>query len=106
VGAHAYLYKIQSWDAPERLTRMIPERLSRPPPGRTRLARQAHETWHAHKLTNVLPLRSLDRTRRAFPFGVIKEWNSLPAEFFQDAFEYSRLQNFKCSVNMHLRGML
>jgi len=102
VGALTYLYKLQSWEAPERLTRMIPERQPRPPPGRTRLARQAHDTWHPHKFSSKLPLRSLDRACRAFPFGVLREWNSLPEVVFQKGFDLSLLQDFKCNVNRHL----
>ena len=41
VGALAYLYKLQCWDAPERLKRMVPPRLPRPPMGRTRASRAA-----------------------------------------------------------------
>ena len=76
----------------------------RPPPGRTRLARQAHDTWHPHKFSSKLPLRSIDRACRAFPFGVLREWNSLPEEFFQKGFELSLLQDFKCSVNRQLHA--
>ena len=104
VGAHTYLYKLQCWDAPERLSRMIPEKLPRPPPGRTRLATHNHATWHPHKFSPPLPLRSLDRARRTFPFGIINEWNEFPQEFFQNGFDFSHLQKFKCNVNRHLHA--
>ena len=49
VGALTYLYKLQCWNPPPRLQRLVPPRLAQPPFGRTRAARQAHATWHANK---------------------------------------------------------
>jgi len=102
VGALTYLYKLQCWDAPERLSRMVPESLPRPPPGRTRLARNAYDTWHPHKFSSPLPVRSLDRALRAFPFGIINDWNKLPEDFFQQGFDFSHLQCFKNNVNKRM----
>ena len=79
VGALTYLYKLQCWDAPPKLQRLVPPRLSQPPAGKTRGSQLAHASWHVNKFENVLPLRSLAHARRAFPFGVIDAWNSLPA---------------------------
>ena len=45
--------------------------LPQPPIGRTRASTLAHATWHADQFQNILPLRSLDNARRAFPYGVI-----------------------------------
>ena len=104
VGALAYLYKLQCWDAPERLKRMVPPRLPRPPMGRTRASRAAYETWHPHKFEQPLPHKSLDNALRAFPFGVIDLWNSLPSWFFDSGFNLAHLQTFKVRVHKFLGG--
>ena len=104
VGALTYLYKLQCWDPPPRLQQMVPPLLPRPAQGRTRASKLAHDTWHAHKLSNILPLRSLDNARRAFPFCVIDDWNSLPAWFFDDGISFDHLQTFKTRVHQFLGG--
>ena len=104
VGALTYLYKLQCWSPPPRLQRLLPPRLVQPPLGRTRAGRQARVTWHANKFANPLPARSLDNARRAFPYGVIDDWNSLPEWFFDNGFDFAHLQSFKVRVHQHLGG--
>ena len=99
VGALTYLYKLQCWDAPERLKRMIPPRLPCPPVGSTRASRAARAAWHPYKFVQPLHCRSLDNALRAFPFGVIDLWNSLPAWFFDNGFDLKYLQTFKDRVH-------
>ena len=91
VGALTYLYKLQCWDPPPRLQRLVPPRLAQPPVGRTRASRLAHDTWHAYKFDNMLPVRSLDNARCAFPHGVIDDWTSLSALFFDGGFDFDNL---------------
>ena len=62
------------------------------------------KTWHAHKFENTLPVRSLDNARRAFPYGVIDDWNSLPAWFFGTGFDLKHMQRFKVRVHEFLGG--
>ena len=83
---------------------MVPPLSSRPPAGRTRASKLAYDTWHEHKFENILPPRSLDNARRAFPFGVIEDWNALPAWFFDGGFDYHHLQTFKVRVHQFLGG--
>ena len=104
VGALTYLYKLHCWDAPPRLQRIIPPRAPRPPVGMTRASKLAHATWHEHKLQNVLPVRSLDSARRAFPYCIIDDWNSLPAWFFDNGFALKHLQALKVRVHKFLGG--
>ena len=82
----------------------MPPRLPRPPAGRTRASKFAYESWHPHKFQNVLPHRSLDNARRAFPFCAIDDWNSLPAWFFDGGFDFKNLQTFKIRVHNFLGG--
>ena len=104
VGALTYLYKLQCWDPPPRLQRLVPPRLSRPTLGMTRASQIAYTTWHANKFENVLPVRSLDNARRAFPYSLICDWNALPAWFFDNGFDLAHLQSFKLRVHQHLGG--
>ena len=104
VGALTYLYKLQCWNPPPLLARLVPPRLPRPPQGRTRAASLARSTWHANKFQNVLPARNLDNARNAFPSGVIVDWNPLPTWFFADGFDFKHLQTFKVRVHKFLGG--
>ena len=104
VGALTYLYKLQCWDAPERMRRMIPPRMPRPPVGSTRASRAAYASWHPYKFVQPLPYKSLDNALHAFPFGVIDLWNTLPAWFFDKGFDLKYLQTFKVRVHKFLGG--
>ena len=83
---------------------MIPPRLPRPPLGRTRASRAEYESWHPHKFAQPLDYRSIDYALRAFPFGIIDTWNSLPAWFFDAGFDLKNLQTFKVRVHKFLGG--
>ena len=104
VGALTYLYKLRCWTPPARLQNLVPPPLPQPPIGRTRASTLAHATWHADQFQNILPLRSLDNARRAFPYGVIADWNSLPVSFFDDGYHFDYLQRFKERAHHHLKG--
>ena len=106
VGALTYLFKLHCWNAPPRMQRMIPPRLPRPPLGRTRASRTAYESWHPYKLAQPLDYRSLDNALRAFLFGVIDTWNSLPAWFFDAGFDLKNMQTFKARVHQFLGGKI
>ena len=101
---HTYLYKLQCWDAPPHLKALIPPELPRPPPGATRASKLAHASWHAHNLLNILAVRNVDNARRALPFCMIDEWNSLPAWFFDNGFELKHLQTFAVRVHNFFGG--
>ena len=92
VGALAYLYKLQSWDAPEKLRQMIPPKLERPPRGRTRASAREHDSWHDNKFQPVPAGIGPDYIARGFPFCIIENWNRLPANFFTDGFDIAHLQ--------------
>ena len=83
---------------------MIPPRLPCPPVGSTRASRAARAAWHPYKFLQPLHYRSLDNALRAFPFGVIDLWNSLPAWFFDNGFDFKYLQTFKVRVHKFLGG--
>ena len=104
VGALTYLSKLQCWGPPPRLQRLVPPRLAQPVLGRTRASQLAHNTWHANKLANTFPVHSLDNARRAFPYAIIEDWNSLPAWFFDNGFDLKHMQTFKVRVHEHLGG--
>ena len=103
VGALTYLYKLQCWEVPPMLRQMIPERLARPTWGRTRASQAAHDGWHEHMLTPLLPGPGPDILRRSFPACVVADWNRLPADFFSGGIERSKLQTFKVNVHRFLR---
>ena len=103
VGALTYMYKLQSWDVPPHLQRMIPPRMPQAARGRTRASIDAHQKWHGAMLSNPLPLRSTDNARRAFPYGILKDWNQLPADFFSDEFRLENVPKFKSKVNQFLK---
>ena len=71
VGALVYLYKLQSWDAPEKLRQMIPSKLERPPRGRTRASAREHDSWHETKFQPVPAGIGPDYIARGFPFCII-----------------------------------
>ena len=98
------MYKLQSWDAPEKLRQMIPPKLERPPRGRTRASAREHESWHENKFQPVLAGIGPDYIARGFPFCIVEDWNRLPANFFTDGFDIVHLQSFKCNVNIFLRS--
>ena len=104
VGALAYLYKLQSWDAPEKLRQMIPPKLERPPRGRTRASAREHDSWHDNKFQPVPAGIGPDYIARGFPFCIIEGWNRLPTNFFTDGFDIAHLQSFKCRANNFLRS--
>ena len=95
------MYKLQCWDCPARMKALVPPRLPFPA-GRTRAQRAAQNLWHSAQLTNPLPLRSSERVKRSFPYGILDDWNSLSAELFQDAFNLDLLQTFKVGVHCEL----
>ena len=47
---------------------------------------------------------SQQSARRAFPYCIIDDWNSLPAWFFDDGFALKHLQAFKVRVHKFLGG--
>ena len=89
-SALAYLYKLQSWDAPEKLRQMIPPKLESPPRGRTRASAREHVAWHENKFQPVLAGIGPDYIARGFSFCIIEDWNRLPANFFTDGFDIAR----------------
>ena len=101
VGALTYLYKLQSWECPDRLRAMVPPRLPCPA-GRTRAEVAARATWHRAKFANPLTFRSLARVQRSFPYGVIDDWNALPPALFTRDYTLEGLQDFKVSVHRAL----
>ena len=70
VGALAYLYKLQSWDAPGKLRQMIPPKLERPPRGRTHASSREQDSRHANKYwprlhrarISIVHIRGLEQT--------------------------------------------
>ena len=104
VGALAYLYKLKSWDAPEKLRQMIPPKLERPQRGRTRASAREHDSWHENKFQPVPAGFGPDYIARGFPFCIIEGWNRLPTNFFTDGFDIAHLQSFKCEVSNYLRS--
>ena len=70
VGALAYLYKLKSWDAPEKLRQMIPPKLERPPRGRTRASAREHDSWHGNSFSRYLPVSAPTISREDFLFAL------------------------------------
>ena len=103
-GALAYLYKLQPWDAAEKLRQMIPSKLERPPRGRTRASARERDSWHENKFQLVPAGIGPDYIARGFPFCIIENWNRIPANFSTYGFDIATLQSFKCKVNNFLRS--
>ena len=100
------MYKIQSWDAPERLKHMIPPRLQRPlTPGRTRASKQLYATWHLNQLEQPVAARAANHVLRSFPYALVDEWNSLPPDLFAQGFTLANIDSFKTGVHRHLSGI-
>ena len=105
VGALTYLYKLRCWNPPARLRALVPApQLC--PDGRTRAAARARHLWHAGKLEHALPRLSPAYLTRAFPYGVLEQWNALPARLFADGFQLKHVQSFKVAVHRDLGGSL
>ena len=104
VGALCYLYKLQCEDIPPRLSSMIPPKLLQPIAWITRGSQSASAAWHPN-MFQKLPHTSSDLARRAFPYGVVDDWNALPASLLDEKPSRSRLQFFKCAANAHLRHL-
>ena len=103
VGALSYFYKLQCRSGPTRLLSMIPPPLARPAVGRTRASLTASDAWHPRMFALPSP-NSNDQLKRAFPYGIVPLWNSLPHEILDEEPSLSRLNHFKSSVNLHLRS--
>ena len=106
VAALTYMYKLRCELVPDRLSAMIPPALPKPSlaPMTTRGSVLAVDSWHPFKLQNPLKSTALEVTRRSFPYCVISDWNRLPPELFDGAFQRSKLQSFKTSVHRFLRA--
>ena len=100
VGALTYLYKLQAWDCPDRLKALVPPPLPYPV-GRTRAQVLAQKDWHPAQFADPLPIRSRLRTRRSFPYCMIRDWNGLPQLLFARDITLDNLQSFKEHVNAH-----
>ena len=107
VAGLTYLFKLQCLTGADRLKRMVPPRALKPPILRHTRARQAASTtWHKYKFDDPLvnDSRSLDNVRRAFPYAIIADWNSIPQAAFPDQFELRFMQKFKADVHKHLKA--
>ena len=102
VGAITYLFKLMCAEAPAEVAKLVPARLQLP---RRPITRRQVQTCSGHGflLSNPLPIGAADRIRRAFPFCIINDWNSLPPVLFDGGIKLKAIQRFKEIVHMELR---
>ena len=85
VGASMDVYKIQSWDVPDKLRQMIPPILERPPRSRARASALEHDTWYEYKFERMSKGVGPDYVARGYLFsallkiGIDYRWMSLQA---------------------------
>ena len=99
VAGICYLYKLQCLPGPNLVTRMVPPRASPIDEPRTRRQTSNRHPW---QLCNQLPAASTDLLKRSFPYGIIDQWNAIPAEVLRTQPVLKGLPAFKRAVYEHL----